>query len=250
MKDDSLMASEQLDTPITAVIFDCDGTLSSIEGIDELAKLNNAEDIVQRLTQEAMSKSGMNEDLYQKRLSLVKPTLKEVEELGQIYIQYQVRDALAVIKILSRLNKSIYIISAGLSPAIHIFGKYLDIPEENITCVSVQFDKNGNYIDFDRTSPIVHKNGKREIVKKIKLNHQNIALIGDGFSDYETYDLVTRFVGYGGAFYRENLEKLCQHYIRTASLAPLLPIILTSNEYQQLNDDERKLYQKGIAAVV
>ena len=73
-----------------------------------------------------------------------------------------------------------------------------------------------------------------------------VALIGDGFSDYETYDLVTRFIGYGGAFYRENLEKLCHHYIRTSSLAPLLPVILTTNEYYQLNDEERKLFQKGL----
>ena len=36
----------QLDHPINAIVFDCDGTLSIIEGIDELARNNGVGDAV------------------------------------------------------------------------------------------------------------------------------------------------------------------------------------------------------------
>src|SRR5689334_13073539 len=106
----------QLKNPINAVIFDCDGTLSSIEGIDELAKNNGAADIVQRLTADAMGKSGINPDLYAKRLALVKPTYAEVMALGQQYIDHSVPDINELILLFKRQNKSVYIVSAGLNP--------------------------------------------------------------------------------------------------------------------------------------
>ena len=44
--------SWQLPDPIEAISFDCDSTLSSIEGIDELAKFNSCESEVNQLTEE------------------------------------------------------------------------------------------------------------------------------------------------------------------------------------------------------
>lgn len=236
----------QLTTPISAVIFDCDGTLSSIEGIDELAKINDVSDIVQRLTQEAMGKTGMRPDLYKKRLDLVRPSHRQIETIGQAYINHQVPDVFDVIQIFKRLKKSIYIISAGLLPAVTIFGNYLQIPPENIFAVDIQFDNTGNYLDFDQQSPMIKKYGKREIVEQIKLQHSNTAYIGDGLTDYEVYDLVTRFVGYGGAFYREHLAKLCEFYIKTLSMSALLPLLLTEDEYHQLRHKEKILYKNSL----
>lgn len=41
---------------IDAIVFDCDATLSQIEGIDGLAKVNGVEERVRLLTEEAMEK--------------------------------------------------------------------------------------------------------------------------------------------------------------------------------------------------
>ena len=241
-----MATSWQLTNPISAIIFDCDGTLSSIEGIDELAKQRNVEPIVQRLTQDAMGKSGMTKDLYSKRLELVKPSAAEVAALGNEYINNQAPDVLAAINLFKRLNKTIYIISAGLLPSVKIFANYLEIANENIFAVNVQFDTEGRYVGFDEASPLINKYGKREIVDQIKLSHANIAFIGDGLSDYEVYDLVTRFVGYGGVFYRENIAELCQFYIKTISMAALLPLLLTEAEVSHLTHEEKSIYQKGL----
>ena len=139
------MPTWQLQTPIQAVLFDCDGTLASIEGIDELAKNNRVGGAVETLTADAMGKSGINFDLYQKRLDLVRPTQEQVITLGQHYFSNQVPDAKDVIALLQRLNKSVYLISAGLFPAVSLFGKLLQIPEENIFAVNIDFDTNGTF---------------------------------------------------------------------------------------------------------
>jgi phosphoserine phosphatase len=236
----------ELDAPISAVLFDCDGTLSAIEGIDELAKNNNVTHVVQCLTQEAMGKSGMNVNLYKQRLDLVKPTHAQILQLGQDYIRHHVPDIFGVIQLLQRLNKSIYIVSAGLLPAVAILGEFLNIPTKNIYAVGVSFDAKGHYVDFDHTSSLVNRNGKRTIVREIKTKHSAIAYIGDGLNDLEVKDLVTRFIGYGGIFYRNNIEAACQYYLKPSSMASLLPLILTDREAGQLSADEQKLYVKGL----
>ncbi len=114
----------QLAKPINAVIFDCDGTLSEIEGIDELAKLNHAGAKVAALTELAMGTTGMNPELYRERLKLVEPSREQVLHLGHLYQKHMVPDADAVIQLLTRLDKTVYIISAGLKPAVSLLDKH------------------------------------------------------------------------------------------------------------------------------
>lgn len=239
----------QLQTPIHAIVFDCDGTLSTIEGIDELAKVNGVRDVVHAMTSEAMGKTGLNPDLYQKRLELVYPSQKQITDLGHQYYTHRVPDIDAVIQVLKRLDKKVYLVSAGLYPAVSIFGEALQIPRENIYAVDIQFDPDGNYLDYEKTSPLINNHGKRFIVNELKTQHADIMHVGDGLNDYVTYDLVKRFVGYGGAFYRENIAALCQYYISTLSMAPLLPLTLTPDEYDFLMPDEKNIYQKGLVAI-
>ncbi len=238
------MPTWQLQTPIDAIVFDCDGTLSAIEGIDELAKNSGVADTVRNLTAMAMGKMGMNVELYQQRLDLVRPTQQQVLALGKEYFVHQTPDVMEVIGLLKRLGKAIYVVSAGLYPAVEIFAELLKIPAKNVFAVKIKFDSNGNYLDFDRSSPLVTSNGKREIVSQLKITHPKMVYVGDGLNDYATYDLVTRFVGYGGAYYRENIAKLCQYYIRTQSMAPLVPLVLTQSEYEKLTPAEKNIYKK------
>ena len=237
-----LSPKSPLKEPIDAIIFDCDGTLSTIEGIDELANHNQVGAIVQRMTQEAMGKTGMSPELYEKRLALVKPNEAQIKTLSEEYIQNRVPHIDEVIRLFNKFNKSIYIISAGLLPSVTIFGKFLSIPEDHIFAVAVQFDQDGQYLNFDHTSPMTRKNGKRDIVAQLKLRHPHLAYVGDGLSDLEVYDLVTRFIGYGGAYYRKNIEDSCEFYIKSLSIAPLISYVLTEKEMEQLTAKERKIF--------
>lgn len=239
----------QLQTPLDAIIFDCDGTLSTIEGIDELARKNGTGAKVSALTEEAMGKTGLNPTLYKKRLDLVKPTQEQVFSLGMEYFVHRVPDIEGVISLLKRLNKAVYVISAGLTPAVNIFGQLLQIPQSNIYAVNIDFDNEGHFLDFNHKSPLVTHEGKRLIVTQIKSRHETLALIGDGLNDCAARDLVTRFIGYGGTFFRESIAALCNYYIKTASMAPLLPLALTEEESQSLLPPEQTLYQKGLQAI-
>ena len=246
----SIIPKWQLKTPIEAVIFDCDGTLSAIEGIDELAKYSKAHDEVQRLTADAMGKSGLNPELYKKRLDLICPKKEHVLALGKKYFEHRVPDISEVISIFTRLNKTVYIISAGLYPAVAHFGELLNIPTKNIFAVDISFDQQGNFTDYDNQSPLTQNQGKKIIVNQLKKIHQEIIYVGDGLNDYVTYELVRRFIGYGGIFCRENIAQLCEYYIRDASMSALLPLVLTQHEYEQLQAKEKILYKAGLASIL
>src|SRR5690606_739353 len=73
------------------VIFDCDSTLSTIEGIEELARDHRAE--VEALTEEAMRGAIPLEEVYGRRLALVRPTRDAVLSLGRRYVETMVPDA-------------------------------------------------------------------------------------------------------------------------------------------------------------
>lgn len=239
----------QPDTPMNTVIFDCDGTLSTLEGIDVLAEHNSVGPQVVELTHEAMARSGMCPELYEQRLRLVKPTHDQVISLGNEYYVNRVEDADAVIQIFKRLKKSIYIVSAGLRPAVKLFGKLLDVLEENIIAVNIEFDSQGRYMQYDHHSPLTFSNGKRAIISELKNTHPRIAFIGDGINDLEAKDLADRFIGFGGKFYRANIEAQCEYYIKSMSLTPVLALILTHAEYQQLLPAEKMLYDKGVGLI-
>jgi phosphoserine phosphatase len=241
--------SWQLTTPVSAIAFDCDGTLSAIEGVDELAKTRQIYETVATLTAEAMGKTGLTSSLYAKRLDLIKPTKAAVEALAQQYIQHQITDAHAVIQIFHRLKKQVYVISAGLLPAVRSFANALSIDSTQVFAVDIHFDAQGHYLNYDQHSPLVTNQGKREIVVQIKKTYPEIAYVGDGMNDISVMDIVKRFIGYGGMFPRENIAALCDYYIRTRSLAPLLPLTLTAVEFKNLLPEEKRLYQKGLSAI-
>ncbi|MDR3478509.1 MAG: HAD-IB family phosphatase [Gammaproteobacteria bacterium] len=236
----------QLKTAINTVIFDCDGTLSAIEGIDELANKNNVTDKVKALTAEAMGKTGIYPELYQTRLDLVRPTQADVVKLTEAYFANLSGDVKEVIQIFKRLGKKICVVSAGVNPAVSQFGAMLGIFHENIFAVDLTFDSMGNYVDFDRHSPMITASGKRDIVTQLKQTGAETLFVGDGLNDLAVIDLVARFVGYGGSFYRDNIASRCEFYIQTLSMAALLPLALTAEEFLLLEDHEKALYLKGM----
>jgi phosphoserine phosphatase len=239
------VATSQLTDPIKAIIFDCDGTITSIEGIDELARQTGVSSEVETLTAEAMGVTGISADLYQRRLDLVRPSKAQVQALAPIYFSHVAPDLIPVLAILQRLGKEIYVVSAGLLLAVRAFGEMLQIPARHIFAVAVTFDEQGNFLDFDHQSLLINNTGKREVITQIQQQHSACVFVGDGLNDFAARDLVTRFVGYGGAFFHEKIAQGSEFYIKEASMAPLLALVLTAEEVETLTQDERDLYQSG-----
>jgi len=234
---------------VQAILFDCDGTLSHIEGIDELADLNHVGQKVKALTDYAMTQVGITQELFQQRMNLVKPTLQQIEKIGEMYYAKRTTDIAAVIQVLQTLGKEIYILSAGLNPAVKNFAEKLNVPQQNVFAVDVFFDEQGGYVDYDHQAYTANKDGKRAIVELIKKKYDHLLFVGDGMNDMAVYDHVDRFVGYGGSYYRENIASRCEFYIKASTMLPLLPLALTADEVEKLSRDAIKLYNAGVAHV-
>lgn len=229
------------------VIFDCDSTLSSIEGIDELARLSTTEDDVAlniaKLTKRAMEGDIPLEAVYDQRLGVVKPTQAQVRHIAKIYRQTVIPDAPALIEALQTLGTKVFIVSGGLVEPVRDFGVWLGVPFERIFAVDMEYDQlsgqwwryweqsggqnpRANYLSAG-PSPLTGSGGKNRIIEQIRAEHPGRALlVGDGLSDLEAGIAVDLFIGFGGAMYRQRVMEEAAIYIQTASLAAVLPLAL------------------------
>ena len=210
------------------VIFDCDSTLSSIEGIDELARMKGLVDEVAALTASAMSGDVPLEAVYGHRLALLEPTTSEITALEALYRDNAVADARAVIQALQACGKSVFIVSGGLAPAVRSFGAWLGIPPGNVEAVPVE-----GAVD----APLARSDGKPRVIASLLSGRPGRAmLVGDGASDLEARDVVDLFVGFTGVVARPLVVERSDVVIRGSSLAPILGLALTDTEEGALLD--------------
>lgn len=208
------------------VCFDCDSTLSRVEGIDELARQSGLFEQVAALTDAAMNGDLALEDVYANRLELIKPDQAAISWLAQLYIQEMVDGVEDTIKTLQANNKIIHIISGGLRQAILPLAEQLGIPEEHVHAVDVLFDEDGNYQDFARHSPLAVSGGKARICRRLRMRHSSLVMVGDGKTDLEAKLAGAYMIGFGGVVRRPLVEEQADSYVVDASLAAILPLVL------------------------
>ncbi|AMK77613.1 MULTISPECIES: HAD-IB family phosphatase [Methylomonas] len=208
------------------ICFDCDSTLSRVEGIDELARRNGLFEQVAALTDAAMNGELALEDVYANRLDLIKPDKAAIDWLAKLYIAEMVEGVSETIKTLQANNKLIHIISGGLRQAILPLAEQLGIPEEYVHAVDVLFDEDGNYHDFARHSPLAVSGGKARICRRLRMHHSSLVMIGDGKTDLEAKLAGAYMIGFGGVVRRPLVEEQADSYVVDASLAAILPLVL------------------------
>src|SRR2546430_7487503 len=96
--------------------FDVDSTLVTIEGIDVLAGGNPE---IARLTDAAMNGEIPLDQVYARRLELIRPTRIAVDELARHYIESLVNGAEETIRTLKDAGAQLHLVTAGISQAIH-----------------------------------------------------------------------------------------------------------------------------------
>lgn len=205
------------------VIFDCDSTLSSIEGIEELARDHRAE--VEALTDEAMRGLVPLEEVYGRRLELVRPPRGRVIGLGQRYIDTLVPDAAETVAALRAEGVQVRVISGGLKPAVLALTRSLGLADELVEAVDIFFDASGGYAGFASDSPLAASGGKRRVIEGWNVPRPAL-LVGDGATDQEAQPAVDAFVAFAGVVYRASVVAAADYVIRERSLAPILPLAL------------------------
>jgi len=122
------------------VIFDCDSTLSTIEGIDELARMTGHEYDVAQLTKRAMEGDLPLESVYGHRLVTVNPTQEQVREIAKHYRETVVPDAREVVDALQKMGTEVFIVRSGLIEPVRDFGVWLGVPRDHIFAVNMEYD--------------------------------------------------------------------------------------------------------------
>ncbi len=216
-----------------SLVFDCDSTLVSIEGIDELAGAHK--EAVQALTDAAMEGSVPLDEVYGRRLEIIRPTRARVDELGSDYIDALVEDARDTFAALLWLGKDVRVVSGGLRPPVEALARDLGIAPGDVAAVGIDFNDDGSYADFDRMSPLARTGGKKTVVRGWRLPRPTL-FVGDGATDLEARDEVDYFAAYMGVVYRENVAAAADMVLMAQSLAPILALAADAEDRVRLGE--------------
>ncbi len=208
------------------VCFDCDSTLSKIEGIDECAKRVGLGQAMAALTEAAMTGELPLEAVYAKRLQLIQPDKAAIEAIAALYVAKIVDGAAEVCATLQQHGKQIHIISGGLRQAILPLAAYLHIPATQVHAVDIYFNDDGSYRDFNHASPLTKTGGKALICQEISKNSPAMVMIGDGKTDLEVQQVGVTVIGFGGVVTRKIVQQQADFYVTDNSLRAVLEYIL------------------------
>lgn len=207
------------------VCFDCDSTLSRVEGIDELARRSGMFDQVAALTNAAMNGELALEAVYARRLELIKPDKAAIDWLAQLYIDEVVPGAREAIAELQQQQKQVHIISGGLRQAILPLAEFLGVPAEQVHAVDIEFTDTGEYRGFSEASPLAYSGGKAEVCRQLNHGAGKLVMVGDGKTDLEAKQAGAVVIGFGGVVARDAVKDQADYFVQEASLHAVLPYI-------------------------
>lgn len=206
------------------VCLDCDSTLSSLEGIDELARLRGPEICAQvvALTEDAMNGRIKLEEIFGLRLEAIRPTSDDAAAVGRGYVAAVEPTARATISGLRGQGWTPAIISGGFRQAIRPLADFLGV--ERVEAVDLFFATDGSYAGYDSAYPSTRSGGKVQIIESLRAEFrpERVVMVGDGVSDLETRPAVDLFVGYGGFATRERVRREAAAFVTSLAAVPAL----------------------------
>lgn len=208
------------------ICFDCDSTLSKIEGIDELAGRVGLGDEMSRLTDAAMNGVVPLEAVYEQRLSMIRPDRDSINWLADLYVEQVIDGAKEVFETLLAQGKEVHIVSGGIRQSILPLARYLGLPETHVHAVDIYFNEDGSYRDYDQNSPLARSGGKAEICRRLLKPQGSMVMIGDGKTDMEAKQAGVSVIGFGGVVDRPVVRELADFFSAEPTLMSILAYIL------------------------
>jgi len=207
------------------ICFDCDSTLSRIEGIDELARRVGVGEEMSKLTDLAMNGVVPLEAVYERRLSIIRPDQASINWLADLYIAEIVEGVKEVFASLLDQDKAVHIISGGLRQAILPLAEHLGLPESHVHAVDIYFNEDGSYRNYDLNSPLARTGGKAVVVGTLK-GDGSLVMVGDGKTDLEAKQSGAVVLGFGGVVDRAIVREQADFYTTEPTLLAVLEHIL------------------------
>ena len=207
------------------LIFDCDSTLSTIEGVDELARIKGPDvyEAVERMTTEAMEGKIPVEEIFRRRLDLIQPSSADVAAVGKMYCETVVPGVVSTLgELMGEAGWQVVILSGGFRQAIRPLAEFLGV--NRVEAVDLYFGEKGTYQGFAEDYPTTRSGGKPEVVRKLRQEWEQCpspwVMIGDGVSDLETRGEVDAFIGFGGVVSRPKVEAGADRFLTDFSQIP------------------------------
>lgn len=205
-------------TRFRSVVLDVDSTLSGIEGIDWLAEQRGPEIAarVARLTALAMSGERTLDEVFELRLSEVRPSRADIERLSEAYVNSVAPGAVEALAAMKKAGIRTVMVSGGIREAIIPLAMVLGVDPDDLHAVSMSFTPAGDYAGFDTSSPLARQHGKRAIVDALGLDRPIVA-VGDGVTDAEMRPAVDCFVAFTGFTSRDAVVSQADATVATFS---------------------------------
>ncbi len=230
--------------PFQVALFDCDSTLSAVEGIDVLTDDPTTRAAISELTDLAMEGEVPLEDVYGERLAMINPTRREMRAVKNQYKAAVVPDAVEVLAALTAADIETWVISGGLLEPVVEFATWLGVSADRVKAVEAEFDPlDGNwwepsqaearYLDYDR-GDLARTDGKASIIESNVATEGRRLFVGDGASDLAAASAVDLFVAYAGVVERADVVAQAPAVITSRSLAPVLALALGRDRVKEL----------------
>jgi len=206
------------------ICLDCDSTLSAIEGVDEMARLRGPEVTarVEAMTREAMDGLIRVEDVFSRRLEIIRPRREDAAAVGRLYVETIEPTAVRTVAELVRRGWTPVIVSGGFRQAIEPLAQALGIAR--IEAVDLFFGEDGAYRGFDAGFPTTRTGGKAEVIRRLRaeLKPVRTVMVGDAVSDLEAKPEVDLFIGFGRYVVRERIRREAGAFITSLDRLPEL----------------------------
>ncbi len=219
-------------------VFDFDSTLTSVEALDVLCEITqannpNREEVLEEIVN--ITNKGIDGDIsfpesLKQRIQLLKAKKSDLSVLIEELKKYVSPSIERNKEFFEQYSDDIYVISAGFKEFIDPIVAEYNIPSERVFANTFEFDENDLIVGFDAENSLSKHNGKIECLQNLDLVGE-IQVIGDGYSD-----AVTKVAGIADTFfaYTENVS-------REKTVANADHITPSLDEFLYINDLPRNI---------
>jgi phosphoserine phosphatase SerB len=192
---------------------DCDSTLSTIEGIDELGRGAGVFAQVEALTNAAMNGELPIAEVFPRRMEMIRPDRALCDKIAQMYVETMVQGVDEFLSELIDAGWTPVVLSGGFAPLIAPLARKLGI--DHVEAVPLYFHEDGSYAGYGQDYPTTRNLGKNEVIREWKaaMLPERVVMIGDGVSDLETKPDVDLFIGFGGVVERSKVKQGADHWL-------------------------------------
>ncbi|HJM40586.1 MAG TPA: HAD-IB family phosphatase [Planctomycetota bacterium] len=229
------------------VFLDCDSTLSSIEGIDELALRREVD--VAHLTARAMAGELPLDSVYGERLRLIHPTDSDLNWLAERYWETRLPGALETVSALQGMGIRVCVVSGGLLPAVQPFAERLGVAFSDIYAVPYPLDSSDPIAEAC-AHPLAKNGGKPIVVEEAcgeDMPKECRMLVGDGVSDLEASPVLGLFVGFGAIEARSRVHAEAPAFLGGPGLWAVALYAAGPSRLETLRKTAPKVYEYAVS---